>query len=118
MLGHEETVFEPHAEFPRNVKARFVRETHAGLQHTGFAAHKVYRLMAIEPDAVPGAVRQAGQAIIRTIAQAFVLAAYCIVDTAGWNSQLGCPEGDLLALANVIPDLALSRAWRAQNERA
>ena len=46
------------------------------------AMDEVDRLVAVEADAVAGAVREAGQAVAGAVAPAFILGAHRIVDAA------------------------------------
>ncbi|KIU01488.1 hypothetical protein QU38_01360, partial [Staphylococcus aureus] len=102
-IGHVETIFQPHAEAAGNVDARFVGEAHARRQLRRLAAHQVDRLVPVEPDAMPGAMRKAGQLVVRTPAERGIIAAHRIVDAAGGRAEPGRGEGGLLALRHLVP---------------
>src|SRR5690606_36342578 len=73
------------------------------------AAHQVDGFVAIEPDAVPRAVRGSGKLVAGAVAQAFIIGADRVIDRPGWNADLRGLESDELALAHLLPNLALAR---------
>src|SRR5436853_4730195 len=104
-----EAILQPDAEPAGDVQARLVGEAHADAERHRLAMDEVDRLVAVETDAVAGAVREAGEAIARPIAPALVLGAHRIVDAARRAAELGGADRDLLALMDLVPDPALLR---------
>src|SRR5690606_3241920 len=107
---HVVAVLHPDAELAVQAETWFVGEAPAGGQRRLRAAHEVDRLVAVQADAVPGAVRQARQLVVRTVAEARVIAADGVIDRAGGHADLRRLEGDLLAAKHLLPHLALRRA--------
>src|SRR5579885_2553505 len=54
--GHQ--IFAADAEFPRNINARFVGESHVGLQARVAALHQIRILVHVQSDPMPQAVRE------------------------------------------------------------
>src|SRR5690606_13426410 len=102
---HVETVLQPDAELAGQVEAGFVGEAHAGGERRLFAAHEVDGLVAVQADAVPGAVRQARQLVVGAVAEAGVVTAHRVVDRPGRGADLRCLERDLLAAMDLVPHL-------------
>src|SRR5262245_65164398 len=63
VLGDVQAILEPDAELAVDRDHRLVAEAHAGLQRRLVAAHEVRPLVAVEADAVAGAMRQAGHLV-------------------------------------------------------
>src|SRR4051794_36828947 len=117
-LGHVEAILETDSELAGNVDARLVGEAHARRQRRRLAVDEIDRLVAVEADAVAGAVRRARQFVARAVAPRLVLAAHSIVDASGGRADPSRFEGDLLAAMDLVPDFALFGAWLAEDERA
>src|ERR1700685_1209109 len=61
--GHDPTVFQTNSELTGNVESGFVGKAHAGLQRGLIAVHKVSGLVAVQADAVAGAVGKSRQLV-------------------------------------------------------
>src|SRR5437867_695351 len=66
LFGYVHAVFESDTELAIDGYHRFVAKAHPGLKRRLVAAHQVSPLMAVQPDAVSGAMRQARNLVIRT----------------------------------------------------
>src|SRR5215207_6638657 len=65
LLGDVETVFQADAELAIDGDHRLVAEAHSRRDRRGVAADEVGPLVAVEPDAMAGAVRQSRHPVVR-----------------------------------------------------
>src|SRR5260370_14287030 len=61
-----ETIFQTNSKFAIDHDRGFITEAHAGLNRRFVATHKIRPFVAIEPDAMAGAMRQPRYLVIRT----------------------------------------------------
>src|ERR1700678_4003393 len=92
--GHGPAILQADAEFSRDIDPRFIGEAHANLQRSGIAVNEISRLMAIEADAMAGAMRETGQFVARTPTLGFVIGAHRVVDSADRDADLRGLESD------------------------
>src|SRR3954471_2460922 len=88
-LGHVEAIFEADSELAGQIETGLVGEAHARAERHRLATDEVDRLVAVEADAVAGAVRKAGQRVAGAVAPAFILGAHRIVDASRRAAELG-----------------------------
>src|SRR6185369_2838423 len=88
-LGHVPAILEPHPEFARNVEAGLVGKAHSGREWRGLAVDQIDRLVNLHADAVPGAVRQAGQTVAGPESPAFIDLADGVIDGTCGHADLG-----------------------------
>src|SRR5688572_3930767 len=117
-LGHIQAVFEADAELAVDGDHRLVAEAHAGRKRRLVAAHEVGPLVAVEPDAVTGAMRQAGHLVIRAEAGVGDHLASRGVDRFARRAWLHHRERGSLRLLLEIPDLRLARRGAAEHRGA
>src|SRR5579862_6217751 len=80
---HVPAVLQTYAEFSGNVNARLVREAHAKLERRCVPMHQIGGLMAVEADAVAGAMRQPRELVAGSPAFALVIGAHGVVELTG-----------------------------------
>src|SRR6202035_2585808 len=86
--GHVPAILQAHPEFSGNVDAGLVGEAHAELERGRVSVNEISGLVAVEADAVAGAVRKPGELIARPPALALVIRAHRVVELAGRDSYL------------------------------
>src|SRR6185369_1374889 len=93
-------------------------KTHAPREQRLFALHEIDGLVAIEADAMAGAMREAGKFVARAVAPLHVLRTHGVVDTSRRNVNSRGLDRDLLAVAHLLPHLALLGRGLAEYEGA
>src|ERR1700722_4615470 len=116
--GHAPAVLQADAELTRDVYSRLVRKAHSRLQRRGIAVHQVGRLVAVEPDAMAGAMRETRQLVTGAPTLALIIATHRVVDAAHRYTDLRGLESDFLAALDRIPDLALALVRPADDPAA
>lgn len=101
-----EMIFEPNAEAIGHDDHRLVRKAHARCQRGPVATHQIRGFMDRQADAVPSAVRQAGQAIVGPKPRAFQHRARCGVDRFARHAGLDRGEGSGLCFLLQRPEYA------------
>src|SRR4051812_35650460 len=85
-----ETVFQANAELTIDHDCRLVAKTHPGLDRRLIATHEVGPLVTVEPDTVPGAMRQSGDFVIGTKPGISDHLARCGIDSLARCANLRC----------------------------
>src|SRR5256714_6057561 len=118
MVCDVQAVLEANTEFAIDGNRGFVAEAHSGLDWSFVAAHKVGPLMAVEADAVTGAMRQAGNFVVRTEAGIGDHFARRRIDSFARCADLRRGKARILRFAFEVPDIALSLGRLAEDKRA
>src|ERR1700733_14222911 len=113
--GHGPAVLQANAKFTGNIDSRLVGEAHAGLQRRRITVHQVGGLVAVQPDAVPRAVRKSRQFVAGSPTFPLIVAAHRIVDRSRRHADLRRLERDFLAALHGVPHLALACARLADH---
>ena len=115
--GHVPAVLQAHAEFPGNIDARLVGETHACLKRRGVAVHQVGAARG-RPCRCRGRCGARGRAAVaRAPALLLVVVRAPRRRSRRRARRAGGLQRDLLAALDRVPDLALARAWARRRRR-
>src|SRR5260221_7450823 len=87
ILSNVQTVFQANSDLAINNNRRFVAKAHARLNGRFVAAHKVGPFVSVESNTVTGAMRQAGNLVVRPEAGVGDHFARCCIYRLAWNAD-------------------------------
>ena len=118
LISDVEAVFETNAELAVDDDRRLVTEAHAWLNWSLVAAHEVGPFVAVEADAMTGAMGQAGHFVVRTKAGVSDHFARRRIDGLTRSADLRGGNAGILRFAFKVPNVALTLRWFSENKRA
>ena len=116
--GNVQTIFQTDSELAIDYDRWFVAKTHARLNRCLVATHKVRPFMAVEPDAVAGAMRQPRSFVVGTKACVGKDLARGRVHRFARRAHPCSGKACVLRLAFDFPNIALALRRLAENESA
>src|SRR6185437_1817279 len=113
-----QTVFKSNSELAIDDDGGFIAKAHAGLNRGLVTTHEVGPLVAIQTDAVSGAMRQTRNFVVRPEARICDYFTRSRIDCFAWRADLSSRKAGVLRFAFKIPNVALSLGRFAENKCA